>query len=307
MEITSKLKEPVKTSLIEYFDEERNNYVYLKNETEQWTGAFKYRGVYNKIKSTDISNYNGLVTASTGNHGQAVSLSCYQMKFPCTIVLPINTPKNKVDKIRGYNATIFQDKAIVTYDDAVIYAKNYAVNNNYLYIPSFDDYDIIKGHKTMFVEATENHSFDYCFCQIGGGGLFSACLTSDCLKDTKIIGIEMENQDPMNVSLNNKKKTLVELCENEESFCEGILVKEIGDIPFKIATEKNAKISVVSEKNVKKAIKILNSLGIFAEGAGASGFAGYLNSDIKNSKVLCIISGKNIEESIINKILNDEI
>ena len=276
-----KLLMPINTPLLKIFDKKRNNIIYLKDETKQYTNAFKYRGVYNKFKTTNFENYNGVITSSTGNHGQAVSFAANQIGIDCTIVLPYNTPILKKEKIEKNNAIIISDKKLYNYDICTNYAKKIAKERNLLYIPSFDDIDIVNGHKKMFDEIA--FDIDYCFCPIGGGGLVSAALESESLKKTIVIGVELKKQDSMNQSLKKNDIICVDIVSDENSFCEGILVKKVGDLNFKISKKHNLKVNLVNTNEIKDAIRKLNKLNIRAEGAGASAYAAYLKSNIKNS------------------------
>jgi len=304
--ILNKLLEPKVTPLIKIFDKINNNIIYLKDETKQYTGAFKYRGVYNKLKKVDLTKYKGVITSSTGNHGQAVSLVTKQIEIMCEVVLPYNTPKIKKEKIKANGAIITQDISLNSYDICTEYAKKKAQKNQLLYISSFDDLDIIEGHKTLF-EETNIENYDYCFCPIGGGGLISAALKTYNLSNTKVIGVELDNNDSMKQSLMKNKRLIIALDKfNDLSFCEGILVKQIGKINYEIAKDNKLDVQTVSLDQIKKSIIKLDSLNIKTEGAGAAAFAAYLKSDIKNSKILCVVSGGNINDEIFNNIIKEK-
>ncbi len=298
----NKLLKPRITPLLKIYDVSKNNVVYIKDETKQYTNAFKYRGVYNKFKVTNFDNYNGVVTASTGNHAQAVAFCAKQLGIKCTVFIPHNTPIKKTKKILGYSAKIYDNKELETYQICVNKAKEYALDNNYIYISSFDDIDIINGHKSIMDEI-EIDKIDYTFSPIGGGGLISALLLSN---RSKVIGVEMQNNDAMRQSLKNNQNTEIKLnLKDSNSFCEGILVSKIGDIPFNIAKKNNLEIINVDEKDIKNSINRLRLLGIKAEGAGAASYAAYLKSNICNSIVLCIVSGGNIDDYVYNTIIKE--
>lgn len=300
----SYLVKPKNTPIYIIRDEKRNNVIYLKDETNQYTNAFKYRGVYNKFsKCKNLNSYNGVVTASTGNHGQAVAFAAKQLGIKCVIFVPKTTPLKKIKKIKNFDAVIYKRK-IYNYDFAKSQALKFAEKNNYFYISSFDDMDIIQGHMSLFNEVNML-PINYCFCPVGGGGLVSAAIKS--LK-AKVIGVELEGNDAMNKSLLSKRLENIKLSVSEKNmFCEGILVSEVGKIPFEIALENNLQVNLVNIEDIKNAIRILSNYNIFAEGAGASSLAGYLKSDIKNSTVLCIISGGNIDDSVLNLIMEERI
>lgn len=279
------------------------NEILLKNETKQLTGAFKIRGVLNKFKSTNLDEYDTIITASTGNHGQAVALCSKYFDKKCIIVVPETTPKCKIEKISKYNPTIIS-KNLENYDKCKEESIKLAKDNNYLYIPSFDDNDIIEGHKTLFNEINWNN-IDYCFCPIGGGGLISACIESLKNAQVEIIGVEIENMDAMNKSLLSGKIQQVNINAQKESFAEGILVSEVGKKNFEIAKNNNLKICTVSEEEIKEAIeKLYDYNNIKAEGAGAAALACAMKNQKQNKKCVCIISGGNIDDEIFKKIID---
>lgn len=296
---------PRKTPII-IIKDKKNNEIHIKDETKQYTEAFKYRGVYNKFLKTDMTQYESVITASTGNHGQAVSLCSKIFSKTCYIVLPFNTPAIKREKILKNGANIIINEDLKSYQQCEKYAKKLAETKKYCYISSFDDYDIIEGHKTMFQELSNYQEYDCCFCPVGGGGLISAALTANELRNTKIYGVEIEKNDAMNQSIQNKeiKEIVLEEC-SELSFCEGILVNKVGAIPFEIAINKKLKIETVTKKQIKQAIKALNELGIVAEGAGAATFAAIRKQKMHNKKILCIVSGGNIDKNIFEKIIEE--
>lgn len=283
----------------------KGNTIYLKDETKQFTSAFKYRGVFNKFnKLRDRNNFNTVITASTGNHGQAVALCSKFFSKKSIIVVPYNTPECKKKKIIEYGAKIILEKSLITYDECQEFAKKLAREKEYLYIHSFDDLDIIEGHKSLFEECSAYLPFDYCFCPVGGGGLVSAALTSEILNNTKVVGVEIKHNDAMKQSLSQKERVKIDLdLTNEKSFCEGILVNKIGEIPFNIASNKALEICTVTDIDVKKEIKELANMGIVAEGAGAAALAAVRLSDLTNKKILCIISGGNIDQKIYDEII----
>ena len=291
-----------KTPLWEFGKNTGWNTILLKDETKQLTSAFKIRGVLNKFKTTNLDQYDTIITASTGNHGQAVALCSNYFDKKCIIVVPETTPKCKIEKISKYNPIIISEN-LENYDKCKEEAIKIAKENNYLYIPSFDDYDIIEGHKSLFNEIDWN-DIDYCFCPIGGGGLISACIEN--LKNTQVevIGVEIEKMDAMNKSLLAGNIQQVDINAQKESFAEGILVSEVGEKNFEIAQKSNLKICTVSEDEIKDAIqKLYNYNNIKAEGAGAAALACALKHQKQDKKCVCIISGGNIDDEIFKKII----
>ncbi|NCB48390.1 MAG: pyridoxal-phosphate dependent enzyme [Clostridia bacterium] len=302
--LKNKILKPLITPLIKVYDKKNNNILYIKDETVQYTGAFKYRGVYNKIINTDLNKFDGVITASTGNHGQAVANICNQINLKSFVVVPFKTPQIKIQKIQNNNANIICNDTLTEYEECVNFAKRFAKKNNLIYIPSFDDVEIIKGHQSMLEEISKKRvKINIAYCQIGGGGLISALATSKYFENIEIYGVELEGAESMKISLENNKISAVNIDLPKNSFCEGVLVSKIGTIPFNILKNKQIKVKLVNEQDVKNAIKFLGKYGIKSEGAGALGVAQYLKSNLKDSSVLCIISGGNINQNIWEEIV----
>lgn len=293
--------ELIKTPIRTYFGNSDWNEILLKDETVQLTGAFKIRGVLNKFININKSDYDTIITASTGNHAQAVALCAKYFGKKCIIVVPENTPKCKIDKIKKFSPIIIS-KNLKNYDMCKEFAKKLAIQKQYLYISSFDDYEIIEGHKSLFHEI-DWENIDYCFCPIGGGGIISACLDVLKSRSVEVVGVEIEKNDAMNQSLVAGKKIKIKLDKN--SSADGILVSEVGDLNFKIAQENKLKVLTVNEKEIQNAIKNLKYYNnIRAEGAGAASLACALKFQLKNKRCICIISGGNIDDVVYDKIIN---
>jgi len=214
--------------------------VFLKLENLQLTQAFKARGNANKMSLlTEEEKNRGVITASSGNHGQGLSLAALLAGVKATIVLPEVAPQNKIDKIKENKAeVIIKGK---TYDDASNYAHKLAKEKNYVYIPSFDDLDIIAGNGSIGLEILEEvPQAQMIICPIGGGGGISGIsLAVKQLKaDIKIIGVEAEKAPSMLKSIEADK--IIEL-NSAATFADGIAVRKPGEINFRIV-KKNISI-----------------------------------------------------------------
>ena len=282
--------------------------VFLKLENLQLTQAFKARGNANKMSLlTQDEKNRGVITASSGNHGQGLSLAALRAGVKATIVLPEVAPKNKIDKIKENKAeVIIKGK---TYDDASHYAHTLAKEKNYVYIPSFNDLDIIAGNGSIGLEILEEvPQAQMIICPIGGGGGISgvSLAVKQLKSDIKIVGVEAEKAPSMLKSIEADK--IIEL-NTVDTFADGIAVRKPGEINFKIVKKYVDSIVTVSEKEIKSAIFILaKEAKIIAEGAGAASVAALLfkKIDTKNiSKIVCMISGGNIDVDMLKDILNE--
>jgi threonine dehydratase len=284
--------------------------VFLKLENLQLTQAFKARGNANKMSLlTQDKKNRGVITASSGNHGQGLSLAALLAGVKATIVLPEVAPQNKIDKIKENKAeVIIKGK---TYDDASHYAHTLAKEKNYVYIPSFDDLDIIAGNGSIGLEILEDvPQAQMIICPIGGGGGISGVsLAAKQLKsDIKIVGVEAERAPSMLKSIEANK--IVEL-NSADTFADGIAVRKPGKINFVIVKKYVDSIITVSDEEIKNAIFTLaKEAKIIAEGAGAASVAALLSKkvDTENiSNIVCMVSGGNIDMTVFNSILNDAI
>ena len=280
--------------------------VFLKLENLQITQAFKARGNANKIALlSKKEKESGVITASSGNHGQGLSLAALRAGIKAVIILPEVAPKNKIEKIKENKAeVIIKGK---TYDDACSYAHSLSKKMGYTYIPSFDDLDIIAGNGSIGLEILEEvPQSQMIICPIGGGGGISgvALATKQINSDIQIIGVEAERAASMLESI--KAGKIVEL-PSADTFADGIAVRKPGEINFEIVKKYVDDIITVSEEEMKSAIFTLaKEVKIVSEGAGASSVAALLSKKvpIKDiSNIVCIITGGNIDITLFKSIL----
>ena len=218
------------------FSSMTNNKIYLKLENFQRTGAFKIRGAYNKIsRLNNKEKEDGIITASAGNHGQAVALASRLFNVNSTIVVPEGTPIVKIEAIKNYSGKIIEFGR--NYDESYQKALEIRKKENLTFIHAFNDLDVIKGQATIGYEILENlPDVDYIFCPIGGGGLISG-ISSYCKvkrNNIKIIGVQSENASSMYKSF---KQNELKIEDSHETICDGIAVKKPGDLTFKMINE----------------------------------------------------------------------
>ncbi len=284
-----------------------NNKIYLKLENFQRTGSFKIRGAYNKIsKLTDEEKKAGVITASAGNHGQAVALAAKLFSIKSTIVVPVGAPIVKIEAIRNYNNQGDVIEFGKSYDEAYQKALEIKKKDESTFVHAYNDIEVIKGQATIGLEILEQMpDIEYVFCPIGGGGLISGISSyiKKNNKNIKIIGVQSENASSMHESFNKNKLSTLKLTE---TICDGIAVKTPGDLTYKIIKKYVDDIVLVSDEEVANAILLLlERAKIFVEGAGAAGLAAILNKkvNIKNKKVAVIISGGNLTPNLLNRII----
>lgn len=280
--------------------------IFMKLENLQATGGFKLRGNLNKLLSLGRENLgSGVVTASSGNHGLGLSFSARLMDIKATVVVPEKTPKNKVEKLNSYGARVILQGA--HYDEAVKRAEEIARETGALYVPSFDDPDIIAGNGTIGLEILEKvPDVGLYICPIGGGGGISGSgLALKAVKpDIKIIGVEAEGAASMKASLEAGKP--VQLPE-VKTRAEGIAVSKPGNLPFQIVRDIVDEIVTVSEEELEEALRYLVSKGrVVPELAGTASIAALMTEKVVpgDKPVVCLVTGGNIDIQLLSSLLS---
>jgi len=283
----------------------RGKEVFLKLESLQVTQAFKARGNANKIALLKKEEREkGVITASSGNHGLGLSLASMRHGIKAVIVVPEVAPTNKIEKIKENGAEVIIKGE--TYDDAVTYAHTISREKGYVYVPSFDDPDIIAGNGSMGLEILEDvPEVELIICPIGGGGGISgvSLAVKQMNPNIQIIGVQAERAPSMLKSIEAAKIT--ELA-SAHTFADGIAVRKPGKLNFEIVKEYVDKIVTVSEEEIESAVSMLaKEAKIIAEGAGASSVAALMfeKFDTVCGKIVCIVTGGNIDMSLFKNIL----
>ena len=294
------------TELIEspFFSNECNNRVYIKPENLQVTGAFKIRGAFNKLSTlTEEEKSRGVISASAGNHAQGVGYASQMLGIKATIVMPAATPIIKVEATQNYgvDVVLYGDN----YDDAYKKARELEVEHHYVFVHPFDDIDVIVGQGTLGLEIMNQlDDVDEILVPIGGGGLISGvAFAIKMLKPSiKIIGVEPEGACCIKESL--ACNTVIEL-EKVDTMADGTAVKKPGDLTFQLIREFVDEVITVSDFEILEAILLLmEKHKLIVEGAGALSLAGLKKLTSKNKKVVCLVSGGNIDISTISAIIN---
>jgi threonine dehydratase len=283
--------------------------VFLKLENLQITGSFKPRGAFNKLLHLRAEEKDkGIITASAGNHGQAVAFAARKLGYPVRIVVPETTPKIKIDGIKKYGAglVLFGD----TYDEAEQKAKDLAREDGCAYISPYDDELIIAGHGTIGLEIVETlPTVDTVIVPVGGGGLISGiCIAIKGVKrKVQIIGVQSEASPVMHDSLKAGK---IVHARKTETIAEGLSGGiEKGSVTFKIAQECVDSVLLVREETIKRAVYVLWSYEKqVTEGSGAAAIAPIMENKnvFAGETVVAVITGGNIDAALFQSILASE-
>ncbi|MDT8308049.1 MAG: threonine ammonia-lyase [Bacteroidales bacterium] len=280
--------------------------VFLKLENLQKTGSFKVRGAYNKISNLSATAKNReIICASAGNHAQGVAYAATKLNVRSRVFMPVFAPPLKVVATRAYGATV--ELTGDTFDDAYRAAVDYTEKTQGTFIHPFNDPDIIAGAGTLGLELFEQNSdIEYVFVPIGGGGLISgiAIALKSLNPAIKIIGVEADGAQSMKASIDQGK---IIALRNADTIADGIAVKSCGNLNFEAAKEYVDDIVVVNDAEIARtAYLLLQRAKILAEPAGVASMAAilYKKINVKGKNVVPIISGGNINMSILEQILD---
>lgn len=280
--------------------------LWLKTENLQKTGSFKLRGAYYKISQlSEEEKRRGVIACSAGNHAQGVALAATTNNIPSLICLPEGAPISKVEATRGYGAEICLVPGV--YDDAYNRAIALQKERGYTFIHPFNDEDVIAGQGTIGLEILEQiKDLDAIIVPIGGGGLIAG--VSYAVKavnpNVKIYGVQATGAPSM---LNALRDDKIQSLPSVSTIADGIAVKQPGEITFTYCKKYvNAVVTVNDEEIAAAILALLEKQKIVAEGAGATPLAAVLAGklpEIKGKKVCCLVSGGNIDVTILNRVI----
>ena len=279
--------------------------VYLKLENLQKGGSFKIRGATYKIQAKrDQIRPEGVVAASIGNHAQGVAMAAREAGISATIIMPVWTSLTKQEATREYGAeVVLKGQTLI---ESIQIGQQMAATSGKVFIHPYDDPDLILGQGTIGLEILEDMpDVDAILVPVGGGGLISgiAVAAKSIRPQTKIIGVQAEACPSAYAALKEGGATTV---EEKSSIADAIMVTRVGDADFPILKEKVDEIVLVSEEQIAAAVLLLlERKKVLAEGAGAAPLAALLGSAVvpKNSKVVLVISGGNVDSPLLEKII----
>lgn len=305
-EASEKVKEatlPTELVYSEYLSAQTGNKVYLKPENMQFTGAYKVRGAYYKMSTlTEEERQRGIITASAGNHAQGVAYAakCYGAK--AIIVMPTTTPLIKVNRTKSYGAEVVLCGNV--YDEACEKALELAKEHGYTFIHPFDDPAVATGQGSIAMEIVKELPLvDYILVPIGGGGLATGVSTLAKLLNPKIkvIGVEPAGANCLQESLKEGK---VVTLPGVSTIADGTAVKTPGSNIFPYL-QKNLDdiITVEDEELVVAFLDMVENHKMIVENSGLLTVAALKHLDIKNKKVVSILSGGNMDVITMSSVV----
>lgn len=295
-----------KTDLINAPTLNPDAHIYLKTENLQTTGSFKIRGAYYKISQlNDEERAAGVVASSAGNHAQGVALAAAKAGIPSTICIPDCAPISKIEATKRYGAQVELVNGI--YDDAYNRAAELQKEQGMTLIHPFDDVDVIAGQGTIGLEILDQlEDVDAVIVPIGGGGLISgvAYAIKSLNPNCKVYGVQASGAPSMRNSIDHHQ---IETLEKVSTIADGIAVKRPGKLTYELCEKYVDDICTVTDDEVSTAIlALIERQKMIAEGAGAVAVAAAMFNkfDIKGKKVVCLVSGGNIDVSILSRVIS---
>jgi threonine dehydratase len=283
-----------------------NTNVYLKLECYQPIRVFKVRGAANKIlRMTTEERRRGLIAASSGNHGLAVSYVAKLVGTNATIVVPTNAVEEKVKAIEEYGAKLV--KHGLFHDERFSKAVEIQKNTGAVMIPPFDDPYVIAGQGTIGLEICEDlPDVNTVIVPIGGGGLISGISTAikSMKPEVKVVGVEPEKASSMYQSIKNGRITRL---ADTNSIADGLATREPGMLTFEIVKRNVDEILLVSEKQIEKAVfTVMKECHLVVEPSAAAAFAALMEKAILRSgqRTVVVVSGGNISLQTLSRILS---
>ncbi|MBO4982811.1 MAG: threonine ammonia-lyase [Clostridia bacterium] len=279
--------------------------IYLKTENLQITGSFKIRGSYYKMTTlTNEEKAKGVIACSAGNHAQGVALAAQKNGIKAVICLPDGAPISKIEATKSYGAEVCLVEGV--YDDAYNKALQLRDECGYTFIHPFNDPDVIAGQGTIALELMEQIAdMDAVIVPIGGGGLISGvAYTIKMLNpQIKVYGVQASGAPSMQKSINEGE---IITLPSVSTIADGIAVKKPGDLTYELCQKYVDKIVTVTDDEISAAIlALMEQQKLVTEGAGATAVAAAMFNkvDIKGKKVVCLLSGGNIDVTILSRVI----
>ncbi|MBP5599270.1 MAG: threonine ammonia-lyase, partial [Lachnospiraceae bacterium] len=287
----------------DYFSKKTGNKVYLKPENMQFTGAYKVRGAYYKMSTlSPEERQKGIITASAGNHAQGVAYAakCYGVR--AVIVMPTTTPLIKVNRTKSYGAEVVLYGDV--YDEACNKAYEIAKEEGLTFIHPFDDYLVATGQGSIAMEIIKELPLvDYILVPVGGGGLATGVSTLAKMlnPNIKVIGVEPKGANCLQESLKAGK---VVTLPKVNTIADGTAVKTPGSKLFPYLQKNlDSVITVDDEDLVVAFLDMVENHKMVVENSGLLTVAALKNLNVKDKKIVCILSGGNMDVITMSSVV----
>ncbi len=272
----------------------------------QVTGSFKVRGAYYKMSQLSQQEKDaGVIACSAGNHAQGVALAARANGIQATICIPAGAPISKVEATKSYGAEVVLVKGV--YDDAYARAVEIQKETGKTFIHPYDDEDVIAGQGTIGLEILiDLADVDAVVVPVGGGGLVSgvAFAVKSLNPRVKVYGVQAAGAPSMYNSIREHEQLTL---DSVSTFADGIAVKHPGDLTYQLCEKYVDEIVTVTDDEIATAIlAMIEQQKMVSEGAGAVSVAACMfgKIDVKGKKVVCVVSGGNIDVNILSRVIS---
>jgi threonine dehydratase len=279
--------------------------VFVKHENHQPTCAFKIRGGINLVSQLGAEErLKGVVTASTGNHGQSIALACRMFGVKATVCVPRNPNPDKVRAIRGYGAEIVEEG--VDFEEAKNNAERLARERGARYVHSGNEPHLIAGVGTIGLEMVEDQpDLDVVIVPVGGGSGASGVSTvyKAMSPGTRVIGVQAEEAQSVYLSWRSGR---MESTGKSKTFADGLATRSAFELPLEIMRKNLDGFVLVSEEEMRAAIRLyVAKAHTIAEGAGAASLAAAvkMRGELRGKRVGVVLSGGNLTAEMLREIL----
>src|SRR5262249_27317398 len=278
----------------------------VKHENHNPTGAFKVRGGLNLIASLTPEERRGVITATTGNHGQSIALACQRERVRCTIVTPIGNNPEKKAAMRACGAELIEFGR--DFDEARERVEQLQHERGLRYVHSANEPLLIAGVATYALEIfDEQPDVDVVLVPIGGGSGACGCgiVRSGLGSRAKVMGVQAENADAFTRSWRGPERVTR---STADTFAEGMATRVTFDLTFGILRQELDDVVTLTEAELAEGVRLaLRTTHNLAEGAGAAPLmaAPKLRARLAGQRVVCVMSGGNIDRATLARVLND--
>jgi threonine dehydratase len=280
--------------------------VTLKAECLQATGSFKVRGAFNAIAELgEAELQSGVVTASAGNHAQAVVAAAKRAGARAELFMPAAAPLAKVAAVRRRGGEVHLVEG--SYDEAAEAAREFAAEHGATFVPAFDHPAIIAGQGTIGLEIAEQApETTLVLVPVGGGALVAgiAIAIKARLEGCRVVGVQAENCAPYLESLAARRPIGA---RSAGTICDGIAVKRPGDLTLPLVDEWVDEIVTVTDDEAAEAmVLLLERSKLVVEGAGAVGVAALLSGKVEapaSGAVCAVLSGGNVDATRLSECI----
>jgi threonine dehydratase len=287
------------------FDRLTSAQIFLKPENRQKTGSFKIRGAFNRLATLSPDEARrGVIAASAGNHGQALSYAATRAGIKATIVMPRSAAIAKIDATRNYGQQVVLEGN--DYREAREAAAELQRRTGAIFVDAYDDPFVIAGQGTIGLEIADALNPDVVLVPVGGGGLIAgvAVALAERLPQTAIIAVEAAGSAQLSACL--AAAAPVSIGGRVDTIADGLATGTIGQLPFRLLREHVHRVVTVNDGEIGEAVLLLlERMKLLAEGAGAAALAGALKlaPELMGKRTVVVVSGGNIDINLLDRII----